>query len=85
MSLHSLVHPVAVFSSRGLPAGDIFNDIFVKIYCVGAYDSYTKLHKEVRLAVYVDDNTITYQGPVDTVATVISNAGRDLLNTLRGE
>eukprot|EP00975_Prorocentrum_lima_P055827 11703526-Prorocentrum_lima.AAC.1 len=49
MSLHSLVHPVAYYSSRGLPAGDIFNDIFVQLYCVDAY------------AVYVDDNTMTYQ------------------------
>eukprot|EP00975_Prorocentrum_lima_P008154 1743456-Prorocentrum_lima.AAC.1 len=41
------------------------------------------LHKEVKLAVYVDDNTVTHQWPVSTVTAVVSDAARDLLNTLR--
>ena len=33
-------HPVALFAKSGLPAGDIFDDAFVKVYAIGAFDGF---------------------------------------------
>ena len=34
-----MVHSDVFFATNGLPAGDIFNDIFVKAYQVEAFDA----------------------------------------------
>eukprot|EP00959_Pyramimonas_sp_CCMP1952_P444422 9304919-Pyramimonas_sp.AAC.1 len=53
---------VPLFGSSGLPAGDVFNDIFVRVYSIGAFDRFIVEHPEVWLSSYVDDNSVTSDG-----------------------
>eukprot|EP00959_Pyramimonas_sp_CCMP1952_P311557 6520331-Pyramimonas_sp.AAC.1 len=43
-------HTVALFASSGLPAGDVFNDAFVKVHALEAVDAFTMRHPTVRLS-----------------------------------
>eukprot|EP00959_Pyramimonas_sp_CCMP1952_P302869 6336746-Pyramimonas_sp.AAC.1 len=49
--------PLVLFAESGLPAGDIFNDVLVKVYAIFEFDMWSQKHPEVSLGSYVDDDT----------------------------
>ena len=72
-------HSPRIFYARnGLPAGDIFNDVFVKAYAMAAFDRFVHRNPSVRLASYVDDDTINAVGTFDEVRRAIKAAASDL-------
>eukprot|EP00959_Pyramimonas_sp_CCMP1952_P353382 7403671-Pyramimonas_sp.AAC.1 len=71
-------HPVALFAQSGLPAGDIFNDAFVKVYAIGAFDAFTaRFPHPIRLSSYVDDDTIMATGTKADLLKLVPDAAED--------
>ena len=59
---------VPYFAESGLPAGDIFNDLFVRVYSIEAFDNFTRAHPHVPLSSYVDDDAMTTEGSTEKEA-----------------
>eukprot|EP00959_Pyramimonas_sp_CCMP1952_P013665 288647-Pyramimonas_sp.AAC.1 len=55
--LGTLFHPMQIFAASGLPAGDIFNDAFVKVYATDAFDAFTLRHGSIRLSSHIGNDT----------------------------
>ena len=66
------------YATRGLPAGDIFNDVFVRAYCIQAYDGFTIRHPRVSLCSYVDDEGVMAEGSIRDVTRNLKAAALDL-------
>ena len=59
--------PLVQFAECGLPAGDIYNDVFVKVYAMFEFDLWSSRNPGVYLGSYVDDDTVSAYGPVQVI------------------
>ena len=74
-----------LFAKCGLPAGDAFNDVFVKAYALTAFDGFVARHPSVQLCSFVDDDTLTCSGREEDVLDNLAAAGADFFEVLSGE
>ena len=70
--------PRIVYARCGLPAGDIFNDVFVKSYAIASFDRFVARNLSIRLSSYVDDDTVNAVGSFEEVRKVLRAAADDL-------
>eukprot|EP00959_Pyramimonas_sp_CCMP1952_P470795 9497293-Pyramimonas_sp.AAC.1 len=56
------------FALSGLPAGGIFNDLFVRVYSACAFDRFCSSHSQVTLSSCVDDDALTTEGSTEAEA-----------------
>ena len=67
------------FAFCGLPAGCIFSDVWVRVYCLRAFDSFVASHPQVDPDFYVDDLTVGTCGTSKaSVAQIVGRAAHDL-------
>ena len=72
-------HSLAVqYAMNGLPAGSCFNDIFVRVYAIKAFDGFVERNPKVDLSSYIDDDTVSGYGKADDVIDDLSTAAQDL-------
>ena len=74
-----------LFARSGLPAGDIFNDAFVKAYALEPFDRFVVRNPRVKLLSFVDDDTITANGLPGQVLEDLGCAGEDFHRVLCDE
>ena len=74
-----------LFARCGLPAGDIFNDAFVKAYALEPFDRFVVRNPLVKLVSFVDDDTLTHCGPEAEVQQVLVEAAEDFHEVLTDE
>jgi len=73
------------FASSGLPAGDIFNDIMVRVYSIEAFDTYVAENPDIVLSSYVDDDSVTTSGSEQQVLSTVARAAASLFILFRDE
>ena len=70
--------PRVLYARRGLPAGDIFNDAFVKAYALEPFDWFVANNPKVTLDSYVDDDTVLCEGTEEEVVQTLVEAAHAL-------
>jgi hypothetical protein len=61
-----------------LPAGDTFNDVFVRAYALPSFDKFVARNPNVTLHSYVDDDTVMAHGPEHEVLDTLEAAASDM-------
>ena len=72
--------PRITYARCGLPAGDMFNDAFVKADALSSFDSFIYRNPDVTLAPYVDDAGINMVGEETHIVRGLKLAALDLRN-----
>eukprot|EP00959_Pyramimonas_sp_CCMP1952_P406562 8521066-Pyramimonas_sp.AAC.1 len=70
--------PLIQCAGHGLPAGDIFDDVFVKVYAVFEFDLWSNRNPGVSLGSYVDDDAVSAHGPENAILHDLTKAATDL-------
>ncbi len=68
----------ALYASRGLPAGDTFNDAFVRAYAPPSFARFVARNPSVSLSSYVDDDTVMAHGPEAELLDNLEAAALDM-------
>ena len=81
--LGSSFSPRVSYAIRGLPAGDIFNDCFVKCFAQEEFQAFSLRHPLVTLDSYVDDDTLACEADTEEEVLVrLTAAAADLEQVL---
>eukprot|EP00959_Pyramimonas_sp_CCMP1952_P296477 6202211-Pyramimonas_sp.AAC.1 len=70
--------PLPLFAESGLPAGDIYNDVFVKVYTLFEFDQFAIRNPRVPLGSHIDDDTILTFGEEEKSIQDLVRAAYDM-------